>query len=169
MRHRDSCYHKNMAQHKSAARRVVHWRAPEFIYREKTLLWYTNVSVFFLLVLAALFAINNYVGVAIVILAAWVFLANSNDRPRTIEYSIDRKGIKLGERMIPFSDISAFSIMLYPRHPILQLDLTYPLSLPVTVVVKPKDFDTVANILLDYIPLKRASRVLTWISRVLHY
>lgn len=158
-----------MPQHKSAARRVVHWRAPEFIYREKTPLWYTNVSVFFLIVLAALFMVHNYVGVAVVLLAAWVFLANSNEHPKTVEYTIDRKGIKIGDRSIPFSDIDGFTMNLAPKHPVIHLDLAYPFALPISVVVKPADFDTVTNILLDYVPLKRESTLLRWVSRILHY
>ncbi len=158
-----------MPHHKSAARRVVHWRAPEFIYRDKSPLWYTNVVLFFLIVLVALFLAHNYVGMVVVLLAAWVFLTHSNEHPRTIDYSIDRKGLKIGARTIPFSDIDSFSINTNPKHPVMLLNLAYPFALPVSVVVKPADFDTVANILLDYVPLKRENAFIRWVSRILHY
>jgi hypothetical protein len=158
-----------MPHHKTAQRRVVHWRAPEFLYKEKTPLWYTNVSVFFFVVLLALFLINNYVGVGVILLAAWVFLANSNDKPRTVDYTVDRKGIKIDDRVIAFSDIESFSINVKTKHPVVLLDLHYPFSLPVTVVIKEAEFDTVVNILLDYVPLKHDNSILRWLAQILHY
>jgi hypothetical protein len=158
-----------MATSHTSQRRVVHWRAPEFLYREKTPIWYTHVSLFFFTVLLVLFLISNYLGAVVVLLAAWVFLSLSNERPKTVEYAIDRKGIKIGDRTIAFREVDSFSANLNSRHPVIYLDLSYPFALPVTMVVKPAELDAVMTILLDYIPMRNHNSLLSWVSQLLHY
>src|SRR4051812_39577346 len=86
------------------------WRAPEFLYRKKTILWYTHVSVFFFIALLALFLIHNWLGVAIVLALFWLFLAKANDHPRVIDYAVGPEGITHDERVINYSSIASFSV-----------------------------------------------------------
>ena len=148
---------------------AITWRGPEFLYKPKTPLWYLNVSVYFFLVLIALFFLKNIPGGIIVALLFWYFIAQADARPNIIDYKIDKNGIKVGEKTFDFSEIHSFSVDFSHAVPIIVIDLNYQFSVPITIVAKKGNIDAVTDYLLHYIPLETNFSFIRWLTHWLHY
>ncbi len=158
-----------MSHKKNPFERSVAWRAPEFLYRKKTLVWYTNVSVFFFVALVALLYLNNWPGAIILAGLFWFFIAHANDHPKTVDYKVDASGLTVGDRHVNYSEISSFSLDLSHNTPLILLELNYFLALPVTLLVKKDEIEDVANILLLHVPQRNEFSLIRWITHWLHY
>lgn len=147
----------------------IHWEAPEFPYREKTPLWYTNVMVFYGLVVLLFFFIGNYYAILITSLLFWYFLSQANEKPRVVSYKIDVNGITIGDRLITYTEIRSLSVDTVGRLPVVTLDLTHTFSLPLILMVKKHDFEEIIDALMRYVPLEQRFSFMQWISNRLHY
>lgn len=149
--------------------RAISWRAPEYLFRKKSLIWYVNVSVFFFLAFMALFSLQQWPGVIIVTLLFWFFIAHAQDRPRVIAYSIDRHGIHLGERIITYGEIAHFSLDVSHISPVITLELNYSFAMPITMVVKKEVLDDVMENLSRTVSQSHEFSLFRWITHRLHY
>lgn len=155
-------------RHKTPAKALA-WRAPEFLFKKKTLLWYTNVTIFFFLVLVIFFLLKQWIAIAIVAFLFWFFISKSEERPPVVDCKIDKTGITIGERTIEYGDIRSFSIDIDHTHPILVFNLDYPFALPVTMLVKEHHLEEVVDYLADYLPLQEEFSLTQWLTHWLHY
>lgn len=147
----------------------ISWRAPEYLFRRKTLLWYTHVSVFFFIVLVLLFWVQNWFGIVILALLFWIFMSKSEEKPKNVTYTVDHHGITIGERTLTFSEVESFTAEVAHRTPVITLKLTYSFSLPITLIVKHDVKDDVIEHLSQYVPLSNEFSFMRWLSHRLHY
>jgi hypothetical protein len=154
---------------KTSTLHPISWEALAFPYREKTPLWYTNVMVFYALIILSFFFIGNYYAIAIVSGLTWYFLAQANTKPKVIHYKIDINGITLDKRTITFAEIQSFSIDTVGRIPIITLDLSAAFAYPLTLVIKKQDFEDIVNALERFIPYEKKFSVFRWLTNRLHY
>ena len=89
----------------------IAWQAPEFEYREKDVSWHwISVIVAVLLLSAAVWQKNFLFGFFIVV-AEILILVWANQKPRTIEFKLDEKGLAIGKnKFYPYREIAAFSL-----------------------------------------------------------
>ena len=101
------CYNKVMTQKALD----VSWQAEEYIVRDHNTWWYIG-----------LFVIGGGLSVLAVFLKWWTFLIliilsiitiliSAFRPPRKINYSLDKEGLKEGERLHKFEDFKAFGIL----------------------------------------------------------
>jgi hypothetical protein len=147
----------------------ISWEALAFPYREKTPLWYTNVMVFYALIILAFFFLGNYYAIAIVSGLTWYFLTQANAKPKVIHYKIDINGITLDKRTITFAEIQSFSIDTVGRSPIITIDLTQSFAYPVILVIKKQDFEDVIEALSRFVPFEKKFSIFRWLTNRLHY
>jgi hypothetical protein len=147
----------------------LHWRAPEFLYKKKTLIWYMNICVFFFLVLLLFFFLKQWYGMAIIALLFCFFMSKSEERPRVVDYKLDRTGVTVDGRTIPYDEIDSFTIEGTSGSPVIVLDLSYRFSLPVTLIVKKSEFEDAIDVLLQYVPLRTGFSFIRWLTHYLHY
>lgn len=147
----------------------IEWRGPEFLFKPKTLLWYTHVLIFFFLVISLLIFIGNWPGAGVITLLFIVFILKSNDRPRTVTYSVNDAGITIGETKIAYSEIHSFSLDEDHTHPVFVLDLNYYFALPVTLVAKKENVEEIKGQLLQMLPRQKKVSFLRWLTHLLHY
>jgi hypothetical protein len=149
--------------------RAIIWRAPQFLYKKKTLLWYTHVTVFFFAVIVALFLLKVWGGVIAVSLLFWFFLAKSEEKPKVVEYRVDKQGIMIDGHLFPFSEIHSFILDTSQGVPIITLDLNYAFALPVTMIVKKQHVDEVIELLLQHLPMRTNFSFTRWLTHWLRY
>jgi hypothetical protein len=149
--------------------KTIHWQAPHYLYKKKTLLWYTHVSVFFFIVMVVFFLLKQWAGAAITTLLFWVFIAKSDDRPKTVNYTISNAGIKIDDRLLSFSEMHSFTVDTSHATPVIMLDLNYHFAFPQTVLVKKDNLDAVLEILIQHVPIRQDFSVIRWLTHWLHY
>ena len=86
----------------------ISWRALEYKRKEKNVDWYWAVILIALSVVVISFILHNVLFAILIIISTAILLSFSINSPRTIEVSIDQKGIIVEKEMYPFSTLSAF-------------------------------------------------------------
>ncbi len=157
-----------MDRHQKSAS-AIEWRGPEFLFKKKTLLWYTHIVVFFFIIVALLLFTGNWPGAIVVTILFVIFILKSNDKPRIITYQIDDTGITAGDTVTKYSEIHSFTLDNSHAHPVIVLDLNYYLALPITLVVKKDQLEDVQKLLLSHLPMQRSVPFLRWLTHLLHY
>jgi hypothetical protein len=155
--------------HHTNVRKSLTWRAPEFLYKKKTPLWYTHISVFFFLVFTLFFFARMYWALAIIGALYWFFITHADDQPKTVDYKIDSHSITVGERKLSYGEIHSFTVDASNSHPVIVLDLNYTLSLPVTLIVKKSELDETKELLSRYLPGQNKLSFIRWLTHKLHY
>ncbi len=150
-------------------KRSFHWRAPEFLYKKKTAMWYVAVGVFFLAILLLFLLGKSWFAALIVALAFWLFLSYAEKHPGLVEYKVDNTGISIGDKIITYGEIHSFTVDTTSDTPVISLNTNYPFAMPVVMVVKKADLDDVLNILIEHIPYQRDVSLMRWLMRLIHY
>jgi hypothetical protein len=149
--------------------RGIRWRAPEFLYRKKTLLWYTNVCVFFFVVILLLVLAQNWLGIGVVAIIFWFFLARADLHPKTIDYRVAPDGVYVGEHKVALSDISSFSVDDAGRWTVITLNPEIIFASPVTLIVNRAIADKVVDRLNDRLPVNNRFSLMRWVYQTLRY
>jgi hypothetical protein len=98
----------------AAPSREVTWRAAEYEYTEKSVVWYLAVGLAaFLLVLFALWQRNFFFAVFIAI-AVVVLITMGRKRPPVVEFRVSEEGVTIGKRFSPFEQLQGFSLRERP-------------------------------------------------------
>lgn len=95
---------------------LAEWQAPEFDYHEKSSDWYWALGIvtFGFLVLALM--LKNWLFAILVVLGGFSFGMYGVKRPRTINFAITSRGIKIGEVLYPFDHLKSFWLSYDPPH-----------------------------------------------------
>lgn len=156
-----------MSSHHSS--HAITWHGPEFLYKRKTLIWYTNIFVFFFFVFLLFFLLKNYLAIAIVSALCWYAITRAEDHPRTIAYKIDNHGISVGPRKISYGELHSFSVDTSNSLPVIVLDTNAALEMPVTMVIKKSELDEIVDRLSQQVPMENKLSFIYWLTHKLHY
>jgi len=89
----------------------IKWDAPEFVYHEKSKLWFTGSIVLAALLIAAGASQRNILFIAFVVIAEILVLFWGNEPPRTVRFLLSSKELAIGEeKTYALSDIAEFSV-----------------------------------------------------------
>jgi hypothetical protein len=147
----------------------VSWRAPEYVFKKKTLLWYTDVTIVFVVALTCLLLLDLKFGAFISLFLFWAFLAKANEHPHLVNYEVSPKGIQIGDRAVMYSELRSFSVDKTKNTPVITLYLEDSFSLPITMVVKKDHIEEVVEQLLPNVPIDTRFSFSRWLSHWLHY
>jgi len=95
---------------------LVEWSAPEFDYHEKSSDWYWALGIitFGFFVLALL--LKNWLFAILVVLGGFSLGMYGVKRPRTINFAVTSRGLKIGETLYPFDHLQSFWLNYDPPH-----------------------------------------------------
>lgn len=94
--------------------REVTWRAAEFEYVEKTILWYAGVgAAAFVLALIGLWQ-RNFFFVVFIAVAAAVIISLGRKRPQVVEFRVSGEGVAVGRQFLPYERLQNFSLRARP-------------------------------------------------------
>lgn len=91
----------------------IHWSSSEFIYREKSSLWFISfVIIVIILILSDIFLLKSYTFSILVLVMAAAVVVFLRRPPRVINYALSgNHGLYVGERLYHFNEFKAFGII----------------------------------------------------------
>lgn len=91
---------------------AITWTASEFVAHHKTSGWYGLLAVGSVVAAALVWVITkDVVSSVVILLAALAFGFYGSRQPRELQYSLDSKGLRIGQRYYPLSGFRSFSVM----------------------------------------------------------
>ncbi|MFT5037238.1 MAG: hypothetical protein ACI9VM_000816 [Candidatus Azotimanducaceae bacterium] len=93
-----------------ALARSITWDAPAHHHIEKTSDWFWALGIVSLSAGAAAFFFGNYLLAILIIIAAGIMALLVNRPPEIVAYAITTRGLRVGDRLYPYSTLEAFYI-----------------------------------------------------------
>lgn len=93
----------------------ISWQAPEYEYFEKTNDWFWTLGIITIGLSLASIILKNFLLALFVFIAGFAIALYGARRPKTINFSIDHKGITIDNREIyPYSNLKSFWVEYDP-------------------------------------------------------
>ena len=94
----------------------ISWQAEEYIPREHNVGWYFGLFGVGIALGVLAFFIQSWTFIALIVVSIIAILISSSRPPRKIQYSLDKDGLKEGEKLHKFEDYKAFGILKEGSH-----------------------------------------------------
>lgn len=91
----------------------MEWEALEHTYTEKNNDWYASVILIAGALVAVEFILNNFLLIALTIIATSTFLLMAARNPALIKVQIRKNAIRVGDVLYPYQTLDGFSIIDY--------------------------------------------------------
>lgn len=128
------------------------WKAPAYAYYEKPSSWYFWVIILALGLGAAFYFIQNYFGMATVLVIGIYLFLTGKQKPDLRLYVLNKKGIKIDEKFYPMEDFKSFFVSETNGIKNLHFDRLNRISLPINALLENVDAQEVINFLKLYLP-----------------
>jgi len=86
----------------------ISWKALEYKRKEKTADWYWAVILIALAIVVISFITQNALFAILIIISTIILLSFSVIAPKTVDISMNQKGIAVGKEMYPFATLESF-------------------------------------------------------------
>ena len=131
----------------------VTWTASEYIAHNKGMGWFILLGLgLFALVALIYLATRDLIATIMVGIAGATFAAFSVRPPRTLDYTIDRHGVKIDQKFYPFEQIKSFALSDEGPLPSLMLLPMRRFLPPITIFYDPKAEDDIIDMLGTFLP-----------------
>ena len=94
----------------------ISWQAKEYIVKNHNTGWYVGLIIVALALSALAVWLQGWTFLILIILSTISLIIYTLRPPRTINYTIDDKGIKEEKKLYPYSDFKAFGILKEGEH-----------------------------------------------------
>ena len=94
----------------------ISWQAEEYIPREHNVGWYFGLFGVGIALGVLAFFIQSWTFIALIVVSIIAILISSSRPPRKIQYSLDKDGLKEGEKLHKFENYKAFGILKEGSH-----------------------------------------------------
>lgn len=96
----------------SSTPQPVTWTASEFIAHHKDGGWYTLVVIGFIILCSAIYLVTkDIISVVAISVVAFLFLIVSSKKPKQQSYTVDDRGISIGQKFYPYSSFKSFALL----------------------------------------------------------
>jgi len=130
---------------------LLSWEAPEFIYHEKSTLWYILAGVALLALIGGSIFMKEWLAVAVFIILGIFIFRYAEVKPKNIEVGLTNIGVKIGEVFYPFNKLKSFWLVYEPPIKTLNLETTKRFSPLITIQLENSDPFLVKNILKEHL------------------
>ena len=131
----------------------VSWTASEYVAHHKTLVWFAALGLVISgLTLGVYLLTKEIVSAAVIIIIGVSFGIFGARQPRVLQYAVDEKGLKVGGKLYPYTEIKSFSVL--EEGPIRSI-LLMPMQRfvpPLSIYYDQADEDRILNVIGNYIP-----------------
>ncbi|MBP7835001.1 hypothetical protein KA025_02850 [Candidatus Saccharibacteria bacterium] len=141
---------------------ILSWRASEFSSSEKNSGWYILLFLGAIVFAVFTFFLTKQIFSAVVIVVMAIAVAvYATIKPRTLNYSIEQTGIRVGDKFYSFDEFRSFGVLDDMAVPSLHLVPIKKLMMPITIYVAPSELDNVVETLGNYLPYQEKKRDFT--------
>ena len=133
----------------------MEWETLQHSYTEKANDWYASVIIIAGALVVVEFMMNNFLLIALTIIATCAFILTAARRPDVMKVEIKKNGIRVDDDFYPYHNLSAFGIIDYtPEHRL--IIETNKRFVPIIVIHIPDDLDVeaVRSAISAYLPEK---------------
>ncbi len=99
-----------------ANKTIVNWEAREHIEYKKNAGWYFGLVIIVIGLCVAAFFLQEWVFMALVVVAAIALLTYTSRKPRMLHYSLSDKGLSEGNNLYTFDQFRSFGVMNESNH-----------------------------------------------------
>lgn len=139
----------------SAPPQPVSWSASEYVERHKNAKWFFLALIVVLVVGAAVFLLTRDIVSTVVIgVVGLAFAFFAARPPQVLEYSVDNKGINVGQRSYPYGNFRSFSVYEEDAVRSILLMPARRFGLPLTVHFDAADEEKIVNVLGQHLPFE---------------
>lgn len=130
--------------------RSISWEAPEHNHYEKGKDWYLALAILVISIAIAAYLFDNVLFSLLVVVAGAAMALAATKRPSIIPFAVTVRGIRIDDRLYPYSTLQAYNIDEdHPDGPRL-LVLSKQKLMPLLILPLPEDYiDDVEDILKD--------------------
>ncbi|MEK9133157.1 MAG: hypothetical protein AAB606_05655 [Patescibacteria group bacterium] len=131
---------------------VLTWKAPEYTYHEKSIIWFILAGfVALLLVIYGILTNGWTFSVAILVFAGTYYLVY-REKPKMVEIKISRFGVKVGHHIFPYNHLKSFWIVYnLPFVKRLYLRFTSRLHPDIAISLEDMDAAQIRRVLADHL------------------
>jgi len=136
----------------------VAWSASEYVANPRGTTWFIGLAGLSLLIATIIYLVSSdwisTIAILVLGIAVGVF---SSRKPRVLEYSVDQKGIQVGDKHYPYAMFRSFSIMekgIFGSIYLMPLKRFMP---PIEAHFDLKDQPKITAVLGDYLPFEERS------------
>ncbi len=136
------------------AQKTISWKALDHIKENKSEDWFWIVGIIAVGMIILTVFFNNILFALLIALATFTSFLLAHSAPREIDYEINRKGVRAGDTIYPFSSLESFWIVDedgYERDRVLLKSKKLFMPIITVPVGNGADLEDVRDCLLDYI------------------
>jgi hypothetical protein len=137
----------------------VSWTASEFIAHEKSRSWYLGLAVVTVVFASAIYLLTkDIISVVVIIVAALIFGITGSNKPRELQYRLDRSGLTIGAKHYIYEEYKSFSVITegaFSSINFMPLKRFAPL---ISIYYHPEDEKKIMSVLSAYLPYEAPRR-----------
>ena len=131
----------------------ISWRALEYKRKDKTADWYWAVGLIALAIVITSLMLHNFLFAILIIISTGILMSFSIIAPKTINISINQKGVTVGREMYPFATLESFWVESQDEENLKILFRSKKLIMPlIAIPLEELHHLDVREFLLQYLP-----------------
>lgn len=134
---------------------AISWTASEYIAHHKNIGWYFGLTAATIAASALLWLLTkDFLTSAVVVICGLALGAYAGRQPRTLTYTLDRRGLSIGERFLPYEHFKSFAIVPEGHFTSIVLMPLKRFSPMTTLYYPPEQEDEIVTHLAEFLPLE---------------
>jgi hypothetical protein len=130
----------------------IEWKAPEYIYTEKTIDWYWIVGIVAVSIAIISIILDNVIFAILILVGSGTLSLFGSRRPETITITVGSKGVKIKSDFYIYSDIESFWIETRDKYPRVFFKLKKKVSMHIIVMLENTDPEALHALLSEHLP-----------------
>lgn len=134
---------------------LIEWEASEYIHHEKDGAWFALLAIGALIGVGLALVFRQWTFAVLIIVLAAAIAVFARRPPRTLHYALDTTGVRIDDRLFPYTDFRAFGVVSDgPLYSVVLLPTKR--FLPATsMYFEPQDGEKIVDILGARLPLEQ--------------
>lgn len=134
---------------------LIRWQATEYTHREHAPVWYIILGVVVIALMAlAIFVIKSITFSVLIPVMAAALIVYTRHPPAVLHYVLSRKGLHINDKLHPFEDFRAFSIIMHGDHNTILLIPRKRFAIAETLYFPDEVGEPLVDLLAARLPLK---------------
>jgi hypothetical protein len=149
----------------------VSWTASEFIAQHKDFKWFIAFYIAIgLIAVAVFFATKDIISSIVIVIAAILFAAIANRKPRQLPYVVSSQGVTVGERFYSYNSFKSFALAREGAIGSINFMPLQRFQPELTIYFPPDQEEPIINLLAEHLPndQKASERIIDKLARQIH-
>lgn len=134
--------------------RSIVWQSPEYTYRENSVDWFWAVGIIATTTAIVSIVYGNILFAIFIIIGAFTLLMYAARRPRTVNFTLNERGIYINKILYPFNTLDSFWIHKYDKTADKLIIKSKKMLMPYISIILPNDdsAEDIHRFIIKYLP-----------------